>query len=147
MKKVLLLLVLFSITRSYAQDENTQIIANATKWLNAYYKFDIPVAMQYSTNDTKTFLNTITQMLEKNPMPNELTKTFEKTRIAINPESVLITKEEAIVSYTLFMPPKAKVPPLEKVIKMKKIQNKWLIQYTLVDAMAENQQIQFHLQE
>ncbi len=146
MNKSLLTFAVFAIL-AFASCSKTSPEANAEKFLNAYYTFDIDAALEVSSDETKDFMNMIKGMIAQNPIPDSIMETFKETKIEIHKKDISMTGDTmASIPYTLTMPEKSMVPPMEKTLKMVKRDGKWLAQYTMLDAMAENQQAQQELQ-
>ncbi len=143
MNKTLFSKTLFSLSlvvmMALASCSSNSPEAAAQKFLNAYYTFDVEKAIEYSSNDTKSYMEMIKGMLEQNPIPDSLATIFKETKVEIHSKDIKITGDSATVPYKLTMPAASQVPPMEKTLKMVKTDGKWLAQYTMMDAMAENQ--------
>ncbi len=149
MKKTLLSLSLILVIALVSCSDNSPE-APAKKWLNAYYTFQIDEAKKYSSEDTKGFMDMIQGMLAQSPIPDSIITIFKQTKIDIHSKDIKVTGDSATVPYTVTMPKmegSPEIPPMDKTLKMVKKEGKWLAQYTMMDAMAENQEASGQIQE
>ncbi len=139
MKTLLLgLVLLFSLGSHAQQNDKKDVEVNAYSFLITYYRFDVSGAIPYSDDETIDFLDIIQGMLDQNPIPDSLLSVFQETEITLHNKDTRIMGDSARVYYTLILPEKAEIPPMEKSLKMVKKGGLWLAHYTMMDAMADN---------
>ncbi len=146
MKKLLFILFILNGSLSLAQDKK-QIEKNASKFLNAYYTFDVKSAMALGTDETKEFMTIVQGMLDQNPIPDTFMNIIRSTKIDIQSDKISYNENKATVPYILTVPQESGLHPMNKMLKMINKDGKWLASYTMEDAMRENQETLEKMQE
>ena len=100
----------------------------AYTWLTAFNHIDFETAKKLSTPDTKNLLNSLQALSEAVADSNK--KELKKVTVTI--KDVKENGDKAVVAYTT-----SDNPTKEQTLKLVKIDNKWLAQFSKVDLMGE----------